>query len=99
MDDKRATEKNDIGALTDDQQTKLNSFKVKTRISNEKYLRDHPEVDCLIQSFVSDVCNKRPQNVREFAADYFTDPELALKIKAMTQKKQSAVKNSQNKQV
>lgn len=27
-------------------------LQTKTRISNERYLRDHPEVECLIQSFV-----------------------------------------------
>jgi len=29
MNDSRAIENNDLGALTDDQQSKLNSFKVK----------------------------------------------------------------------
>ncbi|XP_066916929.1 RIIa domain-containing protein 1-like [Clytia hemisphaerica] len=96
MNDKSAIEKNDIGALTDDQQSKLNTFKIKTRMGNEKYLREHPEIDCLISSFVSEVCIQRPNNVREFAADYFTDPDLKLKVQALVQKKESSLKRNQN---
>jgi len=96
MNDNRAIEQNDLGALTDDQQSKLNLFKIKTRMGNETYLREHPEVDCLISSFVSEVCKKRPNNVREFAAEYFTDPELKLKVKALVQKKESSMKKKPN---
>lgn len=35
MNDRRAIEKNDVGALTDDQQSKLNSFKVMLPFSTE----------------------------------------------------------------
>ncbi|XP_031555299.1 RIIa domain-containing protein 1-like [Actinia tenebrosa] len=65
-----------LGALTDEQQTNLNKFKIRTRIENEKYLRDHPEVSCLITGFLGSILQQRPGSVREFAASYFSNPEL-----------------------
>ncbi|KAI8793109.1 RIIa domain-containing protein 1 [Biomphalaria glabrata] len=71
---------NDLGALSQAQQADLNQFKIKTRIGNEKYLREHPEVECLIAGFLSDVLMKRPESIREFAAEYFTNPTLPDKV-------------------
>jgi len=28
------------------------TFQVKTRIENERYLREHPEVECLVSGFL-----------------------------------------------
>ena len=95
MNENRGTEKHDPGALTSEQQSQLNKFKVKTHIENEKYLRDHPEIECLVQSFIGDVCTNRPDDLREYAAQYFSNPQLPLQVKAMTQAKQSSIKGSQ----
>eukprot|EP00112_Aurelia_sp_Birch-Aquarium-sp1_P010821 Seg2298.9 transcript_id=Seg2298.9/GoldUCD/mRNA.D3Y31 product="RIIa domain-containing protein 1" protein_id=Seg2298.9/GoldUCD/D3Y31 len=95
MDKTGGLEKNDLGALTAEQQRKLNEFKIKTRIGNEKYIRNHPEVGCLLSCFISDVLTQRPENIREYSASYFTNPELPLKIKAQTQNKLSQVKHFQ----
>ncbi|XP_055864480.1 RIIa domain-containing protein 1-like [Biomphalaria glabrata] len=71
---------NDLGALSQAQQADLNQFKIKTRIGNEKYLREHPEVEWSIAGFLSDVLMKRPESIREFAAEYFTNPTLPDKV-------------------
>ncbi|CAE1324416.1 unnamed protein product [Acanthosepion pharaonis] len=42
----------DLGALSDEQQEKLNAFKIQTRHQNEKYLRAHPEVECMLADFL-----------------------------------------------
>ncbi|XP_071385305.1 RIIa domain-containing protein 1 [Centroberyx affinis] len=76
----KGLEKVDVGALSAEQQEKLRQFKIKTRIDNEKYLRSHPEVEILISDFLSDVILKRPADVREFAADHFTNPNLHVVI-------------------
>nr|XP_047140693.1 cyclic GMP-AMP synthase isoform X3 [Hydra vulgaris] len=68
MEDLKGCEKNDPEALTNEQQKKLDSFKIKTRISNENYLRSHPEIDCLLTNFISEICKQKPNNVREYAA-------------------------------
>ncbi|XP_040901390.1 RIIa domain-containing protein 1 [Toxotes jaculatrix] len=70
----------DIGVLSPEQQEKLRQFKIKTRIDNETYLRSHPEVEVLIGDFLRDVLHKRPADIREFAADHFTNPNLHATI-------------------
>ncbi|XP_038833393.1 RIIa domain-containing protein 1-like [Salvelinus namaycush] len=80
MADKSGLEKLDFGALSIAQQQKLRQFKINTRINNEKYLREHPETEVLISDFLRDVFLKRPTDIREYAADYFTNPNLCLII-------------------
>ncbi|KAJ8354714.1 hypothetical protein SKAU_G00222810 [Synaphobranchus kaupii] len=80
MAEKTGMDKLDIGALNPEQQEKLRQFKINTRIANEKYLRSHPEVEMLLSDFLREVFLKRPTDVREFAADHFTDPNLAKTI-------------------
>ncbi|XP_016115617.1 RIIa domain-containing protein 1 [Sinocyclocheilus grahami] len=82
MAERSALEKLDLGALSLEQQEKLHQFKVKTRIANEQYLRSHPEVEMLLSDFLRDVFLKRPIDIREFAADHFSDPGLPKKIHA-----------------
>ncbi|XP_060776470.1 RIIa domain-containing protein 1-like [Neoarius graeffei] len=82
-------EKADIGALSHEQQEELRQFKIKTRIANELYLRAHPEVEILLGDFLRDVFLKRPTDVREFAADHFSDPDLPRKIQMKLEEKTS----------
>ena len=71
-----ALRKYDERALTGNEQTNLNEIKIKCRIASEKYLRDHPEIRTMISEFVSTVLKKRPDDIKEFAADFFSDPDL-----------------------
>ncbi|XP_035485832.1 RIIa domain-containing protein 1 [Scophthalmus maximus] len=71
-----ASERLDLGVLSEEQQEKLRRFKIKTRIDNEKYLRSHPEVEVLIGDFLRNMLLKRPTDIREFAAEHFNDPSL-----------------------
>ncbi|XP_039697569.1 RIIa domain-containing protein 1 isoform X2 [Pteropus medius] len=70
----------DPGALSPAQLEQLRDLKIQTRIANEKYLRTHKEVELLISGFFREMFLERPDNVREFASDYFTDPRLPNKI-------------------
>ncbi|KAM8817320.1 RIIa domain-containing protein 1 [Rhynchonycteris naso] len=70
----------DPGALSPQQLEKLRDFKIQTRIGNEKYLRTHKEVELLISGYFRKMFLERPDNIREFAADYFTDPRLPYRI-------------------
>ncbi|RMX42636.1 hypothetical protein pdam_00010285 [Pocillopora damicornis] len=87
-------EQNDVGALTPEQQQKLNEFKIKTRFGNEKYLREHPEVSCLLTGFLGSILQKRPENVREFASKYFSDPELPDRVEAQVAELNSRLKRT-----
>ncbi|KAM9782793.1 RIIa domain-containing protein 1 [Neosynchiropus ocellatus] len=66
--------------LTAEQQETLRQFKIKTRVDNEKYLSSHPEVEVLVGDFLSEVLLHRPADVRRFAADHFSNPDLHLVI-------------------
>ncbi|XP_073663830.1 RIIa domain-containing protein 1 isoform X3 [Tursiops truncatus] len=55
-------------ALSPEQLEKLRGFKIQTRITNEKYLRTHKEVELLISGFFREMLLKRPDNIQEFAA-------------------------------
>ncbi|XP_035293447.1 RIIa domain-containing protein 1 [Cricetulus griseus] len=70
----------DPGTLSPEQLEQLRDFKIQTRIANEKYLRTHKEVSLLISGFFREMFLKRPDNILEFAAHYFTDPRLPNKI-------------------
>ncbi|XP_077319485.1 RIIa domain-containing protein 1 [Lithobates pipiens] len=71
----------DPGALNPEQESRLGAWKIQTRIDNESYLRRHQEVRLLLSAFTREVLLHRPENIREFAADYFTDPMLAVMIR------------------
>ncbi|XP_058016666.1 RIIa domain-containing protein 1 [Ahaetulla prasina] len=77
----------DVGALYPPQQMQLMTYKINTKINNEKYLRTHTEIEVLLSGFLRDVLMKRPENIREFAADYFTNPELPRKIQQQMMEK------------
>ncbi|XP_072214809.1 RIIa domain-containing protein 1 [Excalfactoria chinensis] len=51
------------------------------RLSAERYLRERPEVAMLLRGMLRKVMLHRPRNVLEFAAEYFTDPELPQRIR------------------
>ncbi|XP_073493285.1 RIIa domain-containing protein 1 [Phyllobates terribilis] len=70
----------DQGALNCVQQEQLRDWKIQTRIINEQYLRSRPELQLLLSGFIREVLLKRPENIREFAADYFTDPTRRAKL-------------------
>lgn len=44
------------------------------RIENERYMKSHPELNDAVQEFVLAVLKKKPENVRDFAIDFFTKP-------------------------
>ncbi|KAM4690898.1 RIIa domain-containing protein 1 [Rhinophrynus dorsalis] len=71
----------DMGALSPEQQDQLRDLRIQTRISNERYLRNHREIDLLLSGFIREVLLRRPQNIQEFAAGYFTDPMIADRIR------------------
>ncbi|XP_068107571.1 RIIa domain-containing protein 1 [Hyperolius riggenbachi] len=70
----------DPGALNTEQEEQLRAWRIQTRVSNEAYLRRHPEIRQLLSAFIREVLMRRPDNMREFAAEYFTDSGLSERI-------------------
>ena len=71
-----AVEPRDARALSEDQQLLLNELKIKKRLENEKYIRQHPELVAILKGFVKQVLLEQPDNVEKFAGSYFTDSQL-----------------------
>ncbi|XP_006008418.3 RIIa domain-containing protein 1 [Latimeria chalumnae] len=80
----------DFKALNAEQQEKLRQFRINTRIENEKYLRSHPELQLLMAEFLREVLFMRPEDIREFAAEHFTDPELPERIQRKLEERQES---------
>ncbi|XP_025022770.1 RIIa domain-containing protein 1 [Python bivittatus] len=87
VDVRSGLENLDVGSLHTKQLDQLLAFKINTKINNEKYLRAHTEIEVLLSGFLRDVLMQRPENIREFAADYFTNPELPKKIQQQMMEK------------
>ncbi|XP_004618192.1 RIIa domain-containing protein 1 [Sorex araneus] len=68
----------------------LRLFKIQTRIANEKYLRTHREVELLISGFFREILLQRPDNILDFATEYFVDPALPNKIRMQLIKEKKA---------
>ena len=54
-------------------------IQIDIQIQNEYYIRDHPELKYLIQNFYTEVLEKKPKDVTQFAVSYFTRPTTVLK--------------------
>uniref|UniRef100_A0A5K3F1J7 RIIa domain-containing protein n=1 Tax=Mesocestoides corti TaxID=53468 RepID=A0A5K3F1J7_MESCO len=78
---------NDPGALSSKQQSSLDLIKVQTRMKNELYLRNHPEVSHMLSAFVREALVEKPLNIHEFAAAFFTDLEFKRKINIIQKEK------------
>ncbi|XP_061426664.1 RIIa domain-containing protein 1 [Lethenteron reissneri] len=84
----RGMEARDGGALSERQQRQLETLKVRTRIEDERYLRSHSEIRILLMAFLKEVFLKKPEDVREFAAEFFNDPSLPAHIRDVGEKKE-----------
>eukprot|EP00118_Oscarella_pearsei_P001275 m.7024 g.7024 ORF g.7024 m.7024 type:complete len:110 (+) comp17499_c0_seq2:43-372(+) len=80
----QSMENHDRKALSEEQQAKLDKKKIRARLEDEAYLRNHPEVTVLLSGFMTEVLLKRPENIREFAAEHFCRQDLAASIQKQT---------------
>jgi hypothetical protein len=53
------------------QKNKINQIKFYTRIDNEKYLREHPELEFIIQQFLVKLLEDQPKNCISYAGNFF----------------------------
>ncbi|CAH8851761.1 unnamed protein product [Trichobilharzia szidati] len=58
----------ELGALSNAQQGVTNKLKTQTRLSNEQYFRQHPEVKYMVTAFLRDILTKQPENAGEHFA-------------------------------
>jgi len=55
-------------------------LKLELRIENEKYFREHSELNTLIRLFMSKVLDDRPENILSYAGQFFDRAELREKV-------------------
>ncbi|KAJ3023313.1 RIIa domain-containing protein 1 [Thoreauomyces humboldtii] len=65
-------------------QQKLNIDRIQIRVENELYLREHPEIRQILDFFVNEVLVQQPEDLQEFAAGLFSDPNLRPKVEKHT---------------
>ncbi|CAD7926093.1 unnamed protein product [Amoebophrya sp. A120] len=70
------------GVLNADQQSTVDSAKVAQQMKNEKYLREHPEIQDLLGKFVNAALHEKPDDVLKFAGHFFTNPTLKQEVEA-----------------
>ena len=71
-----SVEPRDARALSEQQQLLLNDVKIKKRLQNESYLRQHPELVAILKGFMKQILLEQPDNVEKFAGSFFTDSQL-----------------------
>ncbi|CXI52384.1 conserved Plasmodium protein, unknown function [Plasmodium berghei] len=62
--------------LSDEQKMQVEKYKINKIIQNEMYLKKNKVLKYVIQIFLSDLLKEKPDNVYEYAANYFTKPNL-----------------------
>ena len=58
------------------QKQKMEQIKFHTRIDNEKYLREHPEMEFIIENFLVKLLQDRPANTLKYAGEYFNKTDF-----------------------
>lgn len=51
-------------------------IQIELRKENELYLRGHPELKGMLAEFTKEVLTHQPDDPKQFAVQYFTDPAL-----------------------
>ena len=58
------------------QKQKMDQIKFYSRIDNEKYLREHPEMEFIIENFLIKLLQDRPINSLKYAGEYFNKTDF-----------------------
>lgn len=69
-----------IPGILDVHRKEFEKKKLGLRIDNECYLREHPELSAMLKMFMQDVLNDYPENILEYAGEYFDDESMQAKV-------------------
>ncbi|CRG95757.1 conserved Plasmodium protein, unknown function [Plasmodium gallinaceum] len=62
--------------LSEEQKEEAKNLKINKILQNEMYLKKNKVLKYIIQIFLSDILKEKPDNIYEYTADYFTQPNL-----------------------
>ena len=66
------------------QQNEMEKKKLELRMKNERYLREHPEINYIIELFVSKILDDRPENILEYGGTFFDSAGLREQVDKYT---------------
>ena len=58
------------------QKNEIEKKKLELRMENERYFRNHPEINSLLCLFVQRILDDRPENILEYAGTFFDSASL-----------------------
>jgi len=65
------------------QKEQIDKIKFLTRIDNEHYLREHPETNFIIETFIMKLLEERPQNIIKYAGELFNKMDFRSEYEAL----------------
>ena len=65
-----------IEHLIKEQEKQIEKIKFFTRIDNEIYLRQHPELDFILENFLVKLLEDKPENVIQYAGEQFNKTDF-----------------------
>ena len=76
-----------IDDLLSKQKEQIDKIKFLTRIDNEHYLREHPETNFIIESFIMKLLEERPTNIVKYAGELFNKTDFRAEYEALQKNK------------
>jgi hypothetical protein len=58
------------------QKEQIKRIKFHTRVDNEKYLREHPEVEFLLGQYLVKLLEDRPNNTLKYSGEFFNKTDF-----------------------
>jgi hypothetical protein len=65
-----------IKELLKQQKDQIKRIKYLTRIDNEKYLREHPEIEFILHNFLIKLLEDRPINTLKYSGEFFNKTDF-----------------------
>ena len=65
-----------IRELLKQQKEQIKKIKFLTRVDNEKYLREHPEIEFILQKFMVKLLEDRPVNALKYSGEFFNKTDF-----------------------
>ena len=71
------------------QKNEIEKKKLELRMENERYLRQHNEINFIIELFVSKILDDKPENILEYGGTFFDSAGLREQVERHTNKEKS----------
>ena len=73
-----------INGILKAQKNEIEKKKLELRMENERYLRQHREINFIVELFVSKILDDRPENILEYAGTFFDSAGLREQVDRYT---------------